>query len=158
MVLNNNSTFYLHADNEIYLSDGFYAAEGSDFFAEVISHDFSGNRNGNTKPDQEDVSDNYEDNNIVIEDEMIFTSPESNPSQISIYPNPANDNITIELTADYNSIEIYDSFGRKVNGQQSTVNSQQVIDVDISNYPSGLYLVVVKNDTDRYYKRIVKKK
>ena len=80
----------------------------------------------------------------------------SSQGSINIYPNPANDNITISLTADYNSIEIYDSFGRKVNGQQSTVNSQQVIDVDISSYPSGLYLVVVKNGTDRYYKRIVK--
>ena len=81
---------------------------------------------------------------------------ENNHSGISIYPNPTDGKITISLTADYNSIEIYDSFGRKVMSQQSTVNGQQVIDVDISSYPSGLYLVVVKNGTDRYYKRIVK--
>ena len=151
----------LRAGESVLIQDGTYISPDTTGYFEACIEPFNpcsldGNRNGNTKPDQEDVSDNYEDNNIVIEDEMIFTSPESNPSQISIYPNPANDNITIELTADYNSIEIYDSFGRKVNGQQSTVNSQQVIDVDISNYPSGLYLVVVKNDTDRYYKRIVK--
>ena len=154
---NNNSTFYLHADNEIYLSDGFYAAEGSDFFAEVISHDISGNRNGNTKPDKEDVDYNYEKDEPIVEDEMIFALSDPNPSAIDIYPNPANDNITIEFTADYNSIEIYDSFGRKTMCRQvNTTTSQQVIDVDISNYPSGLYLVVVNSDNERYYKRIVK--
>ena len=75
----------------------------------------------------------------------------------SFYPNPANDNITIELAADCHTIEIYDSFGRMMMSRQVTESlSHQVVDVDISKYPSGLYLVVVKDDNNRYYKRIVK--
>ena len=78
-------------------------------------------------------------------------------SGISIYPNPTDGKITISLTEDCNFIEIYDSFGRMMMSRQvDETTGQQVIDVDISSYPSGLYLVVVKNDTDRYYKRIVK--
>ena len=76
---------------------------------------------------------------------------------INIYPNPANDKISIELAADYHTIEIYDSFGRMMMSQQvDETMSQQVVDVDISKYPSGLYLVVVKNDNSRYCSRIVK--
>ena len=82
---------------------------------------------------------------------------EDEESHISIYPNPANDNITIELSSDCHTIEIYDSFGRMMMSQQvAETLSQQLVDVDISKYPSGLYLVVVKNDNNRYYKRIVK--
>ena len=82
---------------------------------------------------------------------------ETTASSINIYPNPANDNVTISLTGSYNSIEIYDSFGRMMMSQQvNTTTSQQVIDVDISSYTSGLYLVVIKSDDERHYKRIVK--
>ena len=82
---------------------------------------------------------------------------ENNHSGISIFPNPVDDNITISLTEGYSSIEIYDSFGRMMMSRQvDETTGQQVINVDISSYPSGLYLVVVKNDTGRYYKRIVK--
>ena len=101
-------------------------------------------------------------NGIVVakSNDICFNDPdgfeENYYNNANIYPNPTNGKITISLTADYNSIEIYDSFGRMMMSQQSTVNGQQVIDVDISSYPSGLYLVVVKNDTGRYYKRIVK--
>ena len=81
----------------------------------------------------------------------------SSQGLINIFPNPANDNITIELTADCHTIEIYDSFGRMMMSQQVTESlSHQVVDIDISKYPSGLYLVVVKDDNNRYYKRIVK--
>lgn len=78
-------------------------------------------------------------------------------NHISIFPNPANDDINIELAADSHTIEIYDSFGRMMMSQQVTEStSLQVVNVDISKYPSGLYLVVVKNDNSRYYKRMVK--
>ena len=90
-------------------------------------------------------------------EQEIMELAEDEESHISIYPNPANDNITIELSSDCHTIEIYDSFGRMMMGQQVTESlSHQVVDVDISKYPSGLYLVVVKDDNNRYYKRIVK--
>ena len=82
---------------------------------------------------------------------------ENNHSAISIFPNPTDGNLAIKLAEVCHSIEIYDSFGRKMMSQQiNETTGQQVIDVDVSSYPSGLYLVVVKGDGERYYKRIVK--
>ena len=82
---------------------------------------------------------------------------ESSQSDIYVYPNPANDNLTISLAGNCSSIEIYDSFGRIMTSRQVNVTtSQQVVDVDISEYPSGLYLVIVKGDGEKYYERIVK--
>ncbi len=90
-------------------------------------------------------------------DYIVSVDEISSQGSINIFPNPANDNITIELTADCHTIEIYDSFGRVLMSQQVTESlSHQVVDIDISKYPSGLYLVVVKDDNNRYYKRIVK--
>ncbi len=156
LVLNTNSTLYLHASNEIILSDGFYATEGANFMAEVIAHDLSGNATVTSRSNQ-DMNDQHEDDDVIYKDEVELLPSNANPSHISIYPNPANDNITIELSSDCHTIEIYDSFGRMMMSQQvNKTTSQQVVDVDISKYPSGLYLVVVKDDNNRYYKRIVK--
>ena len=90
-------------------------------------------------------------------DYIVSVDEINSQGSINIFPNPANDNITIELAADCHTIEIYDSFGRMMMSQQVTESlSHQVVDIDISKYPSGLYLVVVKDDNNRYYKRIVK--
>ena len=152
----------LHAGESVLIQDGTYISPDTTGYFEACIEPFdpcssNGNRNGNTKPDKEDVNDKYEKDEPVVEDEMIFASSDPKASDIYIYPNPTDDNITISLTGSYNSIEIYDSFGRMMMSRQvNTTTSQQVIDVDISSYPSGLYLVVVKSDSERYYKRIVK--
>ena len=109
----------------------------------------------NSYPESDIYKYNSDEHSSIIVEETLQTDIISNPSHISIFPNPANDNITIELTADCHTIEIYDSFGRMMMSRQVTESlSHQV--VDISKYPSGLYLVVVKDDNNRYYKRIVK--
>ncbi len=155
-VIKSGGSVSLHASNEIILSDGFYATEGANFLAEVIAHDLSGNATVTSRSNQ-DMNDQHEDDDVIYKDEVELLPSNANPSHISIYPNPANDNITIELTADCHTIEIYDSFGRMMMSQQVTESlSHQVVDVEISEYPSGLYLVVVKDDNNRYYKRIVK--
>ncbi len=111
----------------------------------------------NSYPESDIYKYNSDEHSSIIVEETLQTDIISNPSHISIFPNPANDNITIELTADCHTIEIYDSFGRMMMSQQVTESlSHQVVDIDISKYPSGLYLVVVKDDNNRYYKRIVK--
>ena len=152
------------AHEEVLLQDGFVAEEGSDFYVHIIPCTLCDNdrtivtSNNNLSDYDNETKLNYHEMvKDYYENDAEKRNGVPNPSAINIYPNPANDNITIEFTADYNSIEIYDSFGRKTMSRQvNTTTGQQVIDVDISGYPSGLYLVVVKNDTDRYYKRIVK--
>ena len=152
------------AHEEVLLQDGFLAEEGSAFYVHIVPCTLCDNdrtmvtSNNNLDDCYNETKFGY--NEMVkdyYEDDVEMSNIIQSSSHISIYPNPANDNITIELAADCHTIEIYDSFGRMMMSQQVTESlSHQVVDVDISKYPSGLYLVVVKDDNNRYYKRIVK--
>ena len=73
---------------------------------------------------------------------------------VKIYPNPANDKISIELTEENNTIDTYDNIGRKISSFQT---NNKIINIDISEYPSGLYLIVIKNINESIYQRIIKK-
>lgn len=72
---------------------------------------------------------------------------------INLYPNPTDGNINIEMTEDYNTIDIYDSLGRIV--YSSSVEDSS-LSIDISHHPSGLYLIAIKNNTDTHYIKVVK--
>jgi len=69
---------------------------------------------------------------------------------IAVYPNPASNNVTIALGQGWNgevSIQIVDLNGRivSINNQIATENS--VINTDISNLVSGIYLIRISNAT-----------
>ena len=77
-------------------------------------------------------------------------------SAFNLYPNPANDRLYIEtqtLTQTL-TVEIYDVYGRS---QQSTVNSQRSLSIDVSNFNSGIYFVKIVTDNGEVVKRFVKK-
>ena len=65
-----------------------------------------------------------------------------------IYPNPASTEVHIRLQqADINGIMlIYDMCGRKMDAIQLFRNQQQ-LRIDISDYPAGLYHVILKNES-----------
>lgn len=71
---------------------------------------------------------------------------------IKIYPNPTSNNITIELTEENNTIDIYDNIGKRVNSFQT---DNKLINIDISDYPSGLYLFTINNNS--IVKKIIKR-
>jgi hypothetical protein len=72
----------------------------------------------------------------------------------AIYPNPTDGNLTLKMnTASNVDVTVYDLNGRallnkKVNDTQSEIN--------ISNQPSGVYLLKVKADNGEFSKRIIK--
>ena len=74
---------------------------------------------------------------------------ESSASQISIYPNPSNNNITIQSSTSLGAISIYNSLGEIVL-QTKSKNTQEQIDV--SKFPSGIYMV----HTQGKYLKLVK--
>jgi hypothetical protein len=66
-------------------------------------------------------------------------------SRISIYPNPAHDNITIETSFALSQVQLSIS---NLNGQQ-LITSQITLpktQIDISNLPGGVYFVRLTND------------
>jgi hypothetical protein len=67
---------------------------------------------------------------------------ENSLNNISIYPNPATTNLTIEGLENGNLIELYDFFGKKI---YMGVASSEKVTIDISPYVKGLYFYSVAN-------------
>ena len=74
-------------------------------------------------------------------------------SDISVYPNPANNNITIKISETISSmvtsinwsVNIFDISGKKKDELTFSIN-QQDIQIDVSSYNNGIYIVVFQND------------
>jgi hypothetical protein len=75
-------------------------------------------------------------------------------NKISIYPNPANDKITIQNLDENtsNSIEIFDISGPVVINQ----TIQKDNSIDVSNLASGLYIVKVSNSSGALVSKLIK--
>lgn len=77
-------------------------------------------------------------------------------NSIRLYPNPANNYITVENINNSNpsSINIISLSGEIVYSEPQ--NQQSVILVDISNLKTGMYFISVKNSSEFNYKKFVK--
>ncbi len=78
-------------------------------------------------------------------------SSENNP--FIVYPNPANDFITINfnLTQTENAIRIYNSLGQEISKLTSQNTSEKI---DISEFPSGMYLIKVNENGYSKFQKI----
>ena len=74
-------------------------------------------------------------------------------TSLSIYPNPVNDRLYIEAETEVEEVVVYDVYGR----QQSTVNGQQTLSIDVANLNSGIYFVKVVTTEGEVVKRFIKK-
>ncbi len=79
---------------------------------------------------------------------------EENAASFNIYPNPVNDVLFIETEVEIIEVSILDVYGRS---QQSTVNGQQSLSIDVTNLNSGVYFVKVITDNGEVVKRFIKK-
>lgn len=74
----------------------------------------------------------------------------SSIEKIKIFPNPASDNIAIEIPTDYEQglLEMYDISGRQIMQQQL---SEQVLThtLTVSNFQQGIYFVVISKQGKR---------
>ncbi len=79
---------------------------------------------------------------------------ESNESELSVYPNPANDYLNIEsLNGSVNRIEIFNGNGALVYSKKTNGVSKQQI--DISRFSSGIYLLLVETQKGISQQKIV---
>ena len=76
-------------------------------------------------------------------------------SGISIYPNPAHDNITIETSFTLSQVQLSIS---NLDGKQLITRqiTQPKTQIDISNLPNGVYFVRVTNDKTIVTGKIIK--
>ena len=83
---------------------------------------------------------------VTVEDSTLSTNEFEN-ANVSLYPNPATSQITIEATGiKITEVSIYDLTGKIV---KTSENSQ----INVSNLPSGVYLVRLTDDTGRMMTR-----
>jgi len=88
-------------------------------------------------------------------------SPSDNGNSLALYPNPSNGTLVVcayEFTENskQQSIEIVDAKGKILNSQlvasQEKLNS---ITIDLSNFHSGMYFVIVSNGNQRLIQKLI---
>jgi ELWxxDGT repeat protein len=77
---------------------------------------------------------------------VIYTNEPSDVN-IEIYPNPANETIKIKGLAQESQINILDLNGRIIH-TEFIENDEKVIDLNLINYPSGIYLASIRNKSN----------
>jgi hypothetical protein len=73
---------------------------------------------------------------------------DSKISLLNIYPNPANEELHIEICD--TRYEIYDVYGRNVSNLKSQISNQKI---DISYLPAGVYFIKIENTTYKFVKQ-----
>ena len=111
-----------------------------------------------------DVISNYGDpGNLVAFAEVAFSGTEVLgvsdaifSESIRLYPNPANEYITLDNSSniELKGINVYDMIGRLVKQIEVRNNTQTI---EISNLPSGVYLFQMYNEKRSTLKRVIKK-
>ena len=71
---------------------------------------------------------------------------ENNETNLSIYPNPLTNSLSIEGLVNINLINLYDSFGQKINIDKHQ-KSDNLIEVNTSKLQSGIYILKIDNTT-----------
>jgi plastocyanin len=75
-------------------------------------------------------------------------------SKVTIYPNPTKNVVTIEvLQGNFKNIEILNILGDVIYRQTSVGMKQQF---DFSNYPMGVYWIVIYNEKEKIIKKVQK--
>lgn len=76
-----------------------------------------------------------------------------NTSSFNIFPNPATDNLSIEANEEIKEVNIYNIIGVSVYNEQCTNNN---LNVNISEFNSGVYFIKVKTGNGETVKRFIK--
>lgn len=83
-------------------------------------------------------------------------SDEKSPTDVIITPNPTTGKVTITTPATWNntSLNLYNSIGQLVMSKQ--INAEHNTTIDISEMPTGVYIIKAINGNEQVVKRIVK--
>ena len=77
-------------------------------------------------------------------------------SSFNIYPNPVKDLLFVEAESGVEEVAVYNLAGVMVYSQQSMLNDQQSLAINVSDLNSGVYFVKIRTNRDEVVKRVVK--
>lgn len=88
---------------------------------------------------------------------VVFTDIEDkNPlSSFNVFPNPSQDKFTVEVTSPQNKelqLQLLNTQGQVL----YQTNFSQTLEMDLSSYPIGVYLLKVTDGFNRYTKKLLK--
>ncbi|MDC1313158.1 family 16 glycosylhydrolase [Flavobacteriaceae bacterium] len=96
----------------------------------------------------------YNDRFVVVFQDRSLGSQQVLASSISMYPNPANDVVTIASpTAAITLVEIRDIRGRLI--QKQAVSGQRVAALNVASLDSAIYLVTIATDRGSITKKLI---
>ena len=71
--------------------------------------------------------------------------------EIVLYPNPANNKVEIYMPL-IDEVEVFNALGMPLD---RTKAKREVVELDVSTYPTGVYIVHVRQLNNHYYKKLV---
>jgi hypothetical protein len=80
---------------------------------------------------------------------------EASTNALNIYPNPASNTLSINLPENTSELRIYNYAGQLVE-QTMLSNKEQIIQLNVASYPSGIYLLQAQGQQDVHVKKFVK--
>lgn len=90
-----------------------------------------------------------------------FSPPFSGEDPLHVYPNPAEDQVTIELETDLSAtpdVKIFDLTGKVVlepDDKQPIENSQYKLSLDISSLRAGIYFIKITQEEQVYSQKLM---
>jgi hypothetical protein len=122
------------------------SAPGADIPVVIVSAELSGEKKENYVLS---LADSPATRASITDDTSVFT-PES--AKIELYPNPARDVVTLKTTIPAKSVVILDITGRSMYSSQEM--ESDLIRIDLSGLPSGLYLVKIQTETGEFIRKL----
>lgn len=91
----------------------------------------------------------------LVYNSILLSNPTFNKNTVSLYPNPAQNILNIQNTAsNLSKVQIYDLNGRLL---QNHAMQTKEVSLDVSGLQSGVYLVVLENETGHQITRKIVK-
>jgi len=106
------------------------------------------------------INQNVEQNVFLYPDDENFVLNLSNQSQIHVFPNPVTNNnlsLKIPVLEEKTKLEIYTLHGSHVYSKNLLPGEEKTININLSNWEQGVYLLSAKNNDINETIRILKK-
>ena len=97
-------------------------------------------------------------------DYTAYTNPDGisdiqSDEMFSLFPNPANDEVNIclkEISSDNPSLKIFSSLGENIYSVELNSSVEKNLNINCSQYPSGVYYVIYSTGNNRYTRKFVR--
>lgn len=86
---------------------------------------------------------------LSLENETLNVNSYSNPSKVTVYPNPVSKTLFISTDAILKSVAIYDVFGKQI------YSSKSENQINVSPYQDGIYMLKINTSKGFFTKKII---